>query len=242
METLRVTSSTKSRVEPAATDHIEAIAAEYDFWGAHEELAIELNEDANGDTVISIRGYAPFEASKPVRAEDESVADREHGCTEEFLERIAPHLEEQFVIETVGHDRCDFPLFADQWSVWPDGTVIHNQFEQPSAIAKPPDEGTSTATLAELFDSTTDLNASNDLEYLLGLAGDALQNEGNFEDDFEQAKWAVAQWCQELQYVPDLREYTVGQTVPMDSIPDDRETAELREANRADQQRGSSGS
>jgi hypothetical protein len=237
MATLRATtSSTWSRVDPDTKDEIEAIVAEYDFWGAHEELTVDLHENSDGDTVISIHGYAAFEASKPVLAEDGSVADREHGYTEEFLERIAPHLEEQLVIETVGHEKCRFPLLAGQWSVWPDGTIKHNHFERESDITKPPTEDTSTAALTELLNSEDGLNASNDLEYLLGLAGDALYENEHFEDDFGQAKWVVAQWCQELQYVPDLREYTVGKTVPKDTVSEDRETAELREWKEENQQ------
>jgi hypothetical protein len=138
MATLRATtSSTWSRVDPDATDHIDAIVADYDFWGAHEELTIDLHENSDGDTVISIHGYAAFEASKPVPAEDGSVADREHGCTEEFLERLAPYLEEQLVIETIGNEKCRFPLLAGQWSVWPHGTVQYQSFdhspERPAA-------------------------------------------------------------------------------------------------------------
>jgi hypothetical protein len=130
MATLRATtSSTWSRVDPNATDQIEAIAAEYDFWGAHEALTIDLKENSDSDTIISIHGYATFDVSKPVPAEDGSVADREHGCTEEFLERIAPHLEEQLVVESVGHEKCRFPLLAGQWSVWPDGTVQYESFD-----------------------------------------------------------------------------------------------------------------
>lgn len=130
MATLRpTTSSTWSRVDPDATDHIEAIVAEYDFFGAHEDLTIDLHENSDGDTIISIHGHASFDASKPVRAEDGSVADREYDYTEEFLERIAPFLQEQLVVETVGHEKCRFPLLAGQWSVWPDGTVQYDSFD-----------------------------------------------------------------------------------------------------------------
>jgi hypothetical protein len=82
--------------------------------------------------------------------------------------------------------------------------------------------------LADELGDDGDLDANNDLEYLLGLAGDAAEHDG-FEDDFERAAWTVAQWCQELQYEPDLRSYETGQCVPKDAVPEDRETAELRE-------------
>jgi hypothetical protein len=222
------TASTGGKVDPDAEGEIAAIADEYNFAGTHETVTIEVRENSDGDSVLDIYGYAPFRLSKPIY-EDGEWLDEESGYAEEFLEQIAPFLEERLVVDTISHDGNDYPLRAHQYIVWPDGTVKHNHFERGSDITKPSDEGTSTALLTELLNSNGELNASNDVEYLLGLAGDALSNEEHFDDDFEQAKWAVAQWCQELQYVPDLREYTVGQTIPMDSVPEDRETAELRE-------------
>ena len=130
MATLQAaTSSTWSRVDPDAKDRIEAIAEEYDFWGAFDELNIDVKENSDGDTIISIHGYASFDPSKPIHDEDGSVVDREYGHAEEFLERIAPHLEEQLVIETVGYEKCRFPLLAGQWSVWPDGTTQYDSFD-----------------------------------------------------------------------------------------------------------------
>lgn len=83
-------------------------------------------------------------------------------------------------------------------------------------------------TLADKLDTHAGLDMGNDLEYLLGLAGETLEDD-TFEDDFERAAWVVAQWSQELLYQPDLRDYTTGQCVPKDSVPEDRETAERRE-------------
>lgn len=129
MATLQATtSSTWSRVDPTAKDQIEAIADEYSFWGAHAEVNIEVKENSDGETIISIYGYAAFDPSKPIYEDSERV-DEEYGYAEEFLERIAPHLEEQLVIETIGHEECRFPLLAGQWSVWPDGTVQYPSFD-----------------------------------------------------------------------------------------------------------------
>jgi hypothetical protein len=130
MATLKpTTSSTWSNVDPDAKDQIEAIADEYNFQGANGEVTIDVKEDSDGDTVISIYGYAAFEPSKPIHDEDGEYVDEEYGYAEEFLERVAPHLEEQLVIETVGHEKCRFPLLAGQWSVWPDGTVQYESFD-----------------------------------------------------------------------------------------------------------------
>lgn len=129
MATLQATtSSTWSKVDPEAKDRIEAIADEYNFWGAHTEVNIEVKESPDEETIISIYGYAAFDPSKPIY-EDGSVVDHEYGHAEEFLERIAPHLEEHLVIETIGHEKARFPLLAGQWSVWPDGTVQYDSFD-----------------------------------------------------------------------------------------------------------------
>jgi hypothetical protein len=129
MATLQATtSSTWSRVDPDAKDRIEAIVDEYKFGGAHAEVNIGVKENSDGDTIITIHGYTAFDPSKPIYEDDERV-DEEYGYAEEFLERIAPHLEEQLVIETIGHEKCRFPLLAGQWSVWPDGTVQYDSFD-----------------------------------------------------------------------------------------------------------------
>ena len=33
------------------------------------------------------------------------------------------------VVETIGHEKCRFPLIAGQWTAWPDGTVQYDSFD-----------------------------------------------------------------------------------------------------------------
>lgn len=87
----------------------------------------------------------------------------------------------------------------------------------------------SAPDLEEILRVEDGLDAENDLEYLLGLVGDALREEDAFKDDGERARWVVAHWCQEVGYEPDLREYAVGETVPRGTVPDDREKALFHE-------------
>lgn len=65
------------------------------------------------------------------------------------------------------------------------------------------------ATLADLPE-----DMDNDAEFLAGLLGDALEDDEHFTDDYERALWAVSQWCQELNVLPDLDEYDTGVCVP----------------------------
>ncbi|WP_323190776.1 helix-turn-helix transcriptional regulator [Halostella sp. PRR32] len=55
------------------------------------------------------------------------------------------------------------------------------------------------------------LDPADDLEYLVALT---VEPDEYFEDSAAAAEWAVAQWCQELQWVPDLSDYDTGQSVP----------------------------
>lgn len=75
------------------------------------------------------------------------------------------------------------------------------------------------------------LDVDNDLNYLLGIIGEALDdaNAEHFADDAERAEWVIAAWSQELQYLPDLRDYDVGEQVKLGEVPRDLETARYRE-------------
>lgn len=132
MATLQATTASNwPQIDPDSVEEVEAIIAEYDFFGTHDSLTVSVSEPDNEDSEphLNLYGYASFEASKPVTDQDGSVADREYGHTEEFLTRLAPHLEEQLVVETVGFEKCRFPLLAGQWIAWPDGTVTYNSFD-----------------------------------------------------------------------------------------------------------------
>ena len=65
-----------------------------------------------------------------------------------------------------------------------------------------------------------DLDPANDVDFLLGVLDETLDDDENFDDDFERASWAVAQWMQELCHEPDISEYSVGQNVPKGPVPD----------------------
>jgi hypothetical protein len=172
MPTLKLTtSSNQCRVDPNSKDQIETIADEYDFCGEHDELNIDVKENSDGNTIISIHGYASFAPTKPICDEDGSVVDREHEYAEEFLKRIAPHLEGQLVIETVGHKKCsdrsDFPLLAGQWSVWPDGTVQYDSLDHSPEKPEASDEDAQFGVL----------NTERDLLLKLGQFGPAFTSD-----------------------------------------------------------------
>ncbi len=41
---------------------------------------------------------------------------------EELLQSVAPYLEEPFVVQAVGSEKCRYPLAACEWSIQPGGT------------------------------------------------------------------------------------------------------------------------
>lgn len=128
MATLRATtSSSDCIVKPNNVELIQEIVEDYDFSGPHDGLTVEFREQGD-NTVLNIHGYAPFEVSRPVEADDGSIVDREDGYTEEFLQRIAAYLEQKLVIHSIGNEKDRFPAVACQWAVWPDGTIQREPF------------------------------------------------------------------------------------------------------------------
>ncbi|ELZ48962.1 hypothetical protein C464_06110 [Halorubrum coriense DSM 10284] len=58
------------------------------------------------------------------------------------------------------------------------------------------------------------LTADNPIDYLVMLLIEGKRYDGNWDgDETEVARWAVAQWCQELGWAPDLRDYRAGEQV-----------------------------
>jgi hypothetical protein len=65
------------------------------------------------------------------------------------------------------------------------------------------------------------LDADNPIDYLVILCLEGKRYDGNWDGDNEQvARWAVAQWCQELGWAPDLTDYDAGEQVARgDELP-----------------------
>jgi len=74
--------------------------------------------------------------------------------------------------------------------------------------------GSDGRRLLEPVLETHDLDTTNDLEYLLSLAGEAMRDEQNFDSDYDRALWVVSEWCQEINVRPHLDDYETGENVP----------------------------
>lgn len=65
------------------------------------------------------------------------------------------------------------------------------------------------------------LTADNPIDYLVMLLLEGKRYDGNWEgDETELTKWAIASWCQEMGWAPDLTGYEPGEQVGRgDEIP-----------------------
>lgn len=125
------TTSNRAQINPDAISTVEAIIDDYDFTGAFTTLTVTVTtpDDEETSPYLRIYGGADFNVRKPGATDGSSSDYHEDKNTNEFLRRLAPHLTEQLVIETVSVAKCRFPLFAGQWVAWPDGTVVYNSFD-----------------------------------------------------------------------------------------------------------------
>jgi len=183
MATLQATTASNGpRINPDSIDAIEAIINEYDFYGNFDSLTIEAVDPDNEDADPHLRcfGHATFSPSKPVLDEDGSIADREYVSAEDVLERLAPHLEEPLVVQTVGFEKCRFPLLASQWVAWPDGTLTHNTFdtapEKPVTSKSDGDTIVNWPTIRETLSLVLEERCPNSKDVVLETMGDALGN------------------------------------------------------------------
>jgi len=65
------------------------------------------------------------------------------------------------------------------------------------------------------------LNANNPIDYLVMKLLRGKRYDGHYDgDETEVAKWAIASWCQEIGWAPDLTDYDVGEQVDLgDEVP-----------------------
>lgn len=128
------TSSNWPDIKPDRVDELRDVIEEYGFPGTFGALDVIVH-DGTGDhgseeePYLKIMGPAAFVATKQAEETNGSEGHHVHGYTEEFLERIAPYLEEQLVVRSIGRNDLEFPFLATQWSVWPDGTTRYDNFD-----------------------------------------------------------------------------------------------------------------
>ena len=196
MATLQsTTASNWPAIASAAVAEVEAIIDEYAFVGNWEDLTVAVRESEDDDPRLALYGYAAFEASKPILDDNEDPIDWEHGYTEEFLERLAPHLEDLLVVETIGHEKCRFPLIAGQWAAWPDGTVQYDSFDhQPD---KPTTDDESEPLTVAIESETVRIETSAGREIAMWTREELAENPEAFSAAFEAVR-QVADTPEEL--------------------------------------------
>jgi len=133
------------------------------------------------------------EAAKQVR-----IVRRENAVTEG----------DQTVLSDIETRIRDAAAMLDEWAdeedIMTDGGRAPRDSEVPVGPAK-------NVRLAVNRDH---LELDNPLHYLVSLATEARRYDGAWDGDAEQAaQWAVAQWCQEIGWAPDLTDYDAGETV-----------------------------
>lgn len=71
---------------------------------------------------LTIFGYDWFEVY------DQSEENTMEEVNEQFLKEVAKHLRADLVIQSIGNEKCRFPLSAMQITVTPDGKITYDGF------------------------------------------------------------------------------------------------------------------
>lgn len=112
---------TRSRHEGEVTDE-EAIEVLLDEYVIEPTVAVEDGE-------LAVYGYCGFNVW--AQNEEREGADYQDDLTIEFLRRLAPYIEGELVIKTVGHEKLRY-VDGQMWRV-KDGEVYHATLEDNEA-------------------------------------------------------------------------------------------------------------
>ena len=113
------TASSGARIKAGKEEEVSHLFDRYVFPG---DLTIETYGG-----VLEVYGYEWPYAEKV--SEDGSVDPEQEDCFEDFLQALAPLLEEELVINCIGGEKCRFPLSAMEIKVTPDGEVQYGGFK-----------------------------------------------------------------------------------------------------------------
>lgn len=103
------TSSNSPRCRPSTREYLEKFRFSCD-------VSVEV-VGRDGELHLSIYGY------DWLYVEWASEEEGWEECSDDFLEGIAEHLEEELVIQCIGATKCRFPLSAWEVIVSPDGKI-----------------------------------------------------------------------------------------------------------------------
>ena len=120
------TASSGARIKKEKRKELEAYLEGFSTDSEDVELVIEDGEEPT----IEIYGYGWFTVWEKVDNEEgeEEVVDFDTEKTDEFLLGLAPFLAEPLIIQSVGNEKCRFPLAAWEYRVHPDGKIEENGF------------------------------------------------------------------------------------------------------------------
>jgi len=91
--------------------------------------------------------------------------------------------------------------------------AVNEQLRQVEEGDGLPESSADRSSIRLLVDGEK-LHADNPIDYLVMLLLEGTRYDGNWDGDQQQvAQWAVAQWCQEIGWVPDLADYAPGEQV-----------------------------
>jgi hypothetical protein len=92
---------------------LQKLIDHYDFG----ELVVAID-----DGFLVIYGYDWFVAY------EQNKQGIDEDATTQFLKEVAKHLRDDLIIQSIGNEKCRFPLSAQQITVTPDGKITYKGF------------------------------------------------------------------------------------------------------------------
>lgn len=112
------TASSGARIQTDKEQDVDALLARYNF---SSELIVAVERG-----VLYVYGYDWLYAERVLEGDDD--LDQEN-CFDDFLKELAPMLSEPLLIQSIGAEKCRFPMAAVEVLVKPSGELVWAGFD-----------------------------------------------------------------------------------------------------------------
>jgi len=124
---ISITASSGARIKNGKEEEVKKLIDKYNFGTKEKSFFIPEGLECHiNKGIIEIWGYEwPNLWLKPKNGEDTDCTE----YFEEFLETLAPYLAEDLIIQSIGSEKCCFPLAAMEIRVTPNGVERGGEFK-----------------------------------------------------------------------------------------------------------------
>jgi len=122
-----VTASSGAAIKP---EKLEELMTYLEGFSACGEDGDMVKIEGNTIQIYGYDWFAVYEKYEVINSDtpEEKEVDYDNDVTDTFLEGLKPFLEEPLIVQSIGNEKCRYPLSAWEWKVNPEGEIQQGGF------------------------------------------------------------------------------------------------------------------